>query len=166
MSPTVTQWLKKKAISSKLMMPLSKLLPIKLIPKYLPKSLHDSLKNWSKKIVVRVEEPLAIIETSETSRSRRARRKPNWNCWGQSRLLGKQAKEILAPPTPAVPTQRRHLFFSISQKHCQKEGLTEAELQPSPVLAKMGAWPKKIYCNFYNHVVRNPTLHQLKSQQL
>ena len=103
--------------------------------------------------VVRVGEPLAIIETSEElpeveepEESPTEIPEPNEI---KGDFLERKAKEILAPPTPEVPTTSGDTYFSpLVKSIAKKEGLTEAELQHIPGTGKNGRVTKKDILQF------------------
>ena len=103
--------------------------------------------------VVRVGEPLAIIETSEElpeveepDESPTEIPEPTEIKVG---FLERKAKEILVTPTPAVPTTSGDTYFSpLVKSIAKKEGLTEAELQQIPGTGKNGRVTKKDILQF------------------
>ena len=103
--------------------------------------------------VVRVGEPLAIIETSEElpeveepDESPTEIPEPTDIKVG---FLERKAKEILVTPTPAVPTTSGDTYFSpLVKSIAKKEGLTEAELQQIPGTGKNGRVTKKDILQF------------------
>lgn len=103
--------------------------------------------------VVRVGEPLAIIETSEElpeveepDESPTEIPEPTEIKVG---FLERKAKEILVTPTPAVPTVSGDTYFSpLVKSIAKKEGLTEAELQQIPGTGKNGRVTKKDILQF------------------
>lgn len=103
--------------------------------------------------VVRVGEPLAIIETEEelpeeeeTEESPTEIPEPTEV---KADFLESKAKEILVPPTPTVPTTSGDTYFSPLVKNiAKKEGLTEAELQQIPGTGKNGRVTKKDILRF------------------
>ncbi len=103
--------------------------------------------------VVRVGEPLAIIETEEelpeeeeTEESPTEIPEPTEV---KADFLESKAKEILVPPTPTVPTTSEDTYFSPLVKNiAKKEGLTEAELQQIPGTGKNGRVTKKDILQF------------------
>ena len=103
--------------------------------------------------VVRVGEPLAIIETEEelpeeeeTEESPTEIPEPTEV---KADFLESKAKEILVPPTPTVPTTSGDTYFSPLVKNiAKKEGLTEAELQQIPGTGKNGRVTKKDILQF------------------
>ena len=103
--------------------------------------------------VVRVGEPLAIIETEEelpeeeeTEESPTEIPEPTEV---KADFLESKAKEILVPPTPTVPTTSGDTYFSpLVKSIAKKEGLTEAELQQIPGTGKNGRVTKKDILQF------------------
>tara|TARA_B100000925_G_scaffold196717_1_gene148910 strand:- start:581 stop:1858 length:1278 start_codon:yes stop_codon:yes gene_type:complete len=100
--------------------------------------------------VVRVGEPLAIIETSEelpeVEESEESPAAIPESTEFKSDFLESKAKEILAQPTP---TASGDIFFSPLVKSIAKEeGLTESELQQIPGTGKNGRVTKKDILQF------------------
>lgn len=103
--------------------------------------------------VVRVGEPLAIIETSqelpEVEEPEESPTEIPEPTEVKADFLESKAKEILAPPTPAVPTTSGDTYFSpLVKSIAKKEGLTEAELQQIPGTGKNGRVTKKDILQF------------------
>ena len=103
--------------------------------------------------VVRVGEPLAIIETSEELPEVEEPEESPTEIPEPSEIkadfLESKAKEILVPPTPTVPTTSGDTYFSPLVKNiAKKEGLTEAELQQIPGTGKNGRVTKKDILQF------------------
>ena len=103
--------------------------------------------------VVRVGETLAIIETSqelpEVEESEESPTEIPEPTEVKADFLESKAKEILAPPTPAVPTTSGDTYFSpLVKSIAKKEGLTEAELQQIPGTGKNGRVTKKDILQF------------------
>ena len=103
--------------------------------------------------VVRVGEPLAIIETSqelpEVEEPEESPTEIPEPTEVKADFLESKAKEILAPPTPAVPTPSGDTYFSpLVKSIAKKEGLTEAELQQIPGTGKNGRVTKKDILQF------------------
>ena len=103
--------------------------------------------------VVRVGEPLAIIETSEElpeveepeESPAEIPEPPDV----KADFLESKAKEILAPPTPTVPTTSGDTYFSpLVKSIAKKEGLTEAELEQIPGTGKNERVTKKDILQF------------------
>lgn len=98
--------------------------------------------------VVRVGEPLAIIEIEEElPEEEETEESPTEipeSTEVKADFLESKAKEILAPPTPTVPTTSGDTYFSpLVKSIAKKEGLTEAELQQIPGTGKNGRVTKK-----------------------
>jgi 2-oxoglutarate dehydrogenase E2 component (dihydrolipoamide succinyltransferase) len=118
--------------------------------------------------VVRVGEPLAIIETSqelpeveEPEESPTEIPEPNDV---KADFLESKAKEILAPPTPAVPTTSGDTYFSpLVKSIAKKEGLTEAELQQIPGTGKNGRVTKKDILQFLQSRSLQPNVNLASS---
>lgn len=103
--------------------------------------------------VVRVGEPLAIIETSqelpEVEEPEESPTEIPEPTEVKADFLEAKAKEILAPPTPAVPTTSGDTYFSpLVKSIAKKEGLKEAELQQIPGTGKNGRVTKKDILQF------------------
>ena len=103
--------------------------------------------------VVRVGEPLAIIETSDglpkVEEPEEIPTEIPEPTEVKADFLESKAKEILAPPTPAVPTTSGDTYFSpLVKSIAKKEGLTEAELQQIPGTGKNGRVTKKDILQF------------------
>ena len=103
--------------------------------------------------VVRVGEPLAIIETSEklpqVEEPEESPTEIPEPTEVKADFLESKAKEILAPPTPAVPTTSGDTYFSpLVKSIAKKEGLTVAELQQIPGTGKNGRVTKKDIMQF------------------
>ena len=103
--------------------------------------------------VVRVGEPLAIIETSEelpeVEESEESPAETLELPEVKADFLESKAKEILAPPTPTVPTTSGDTYFSpLVKSIAKKEGLTEAELQQIPGTGKNERVTKKDILQF------------------
>ena len=103
--------------------------------------------------VVRVGEPLAIIETSEelpeVEEPEESPAEIPEPPEVKADFLESKAKEILAPPTPTVPTTSGDTYFSpLVKSIAKKEGLTEAELQQIPGTGKNGRVTKKDILQF------------------
>ena len=103
--------------------------------------------------VVRVGEPLAIIETSEelpeVEEPEESPAEIPEPPEVKADFLESKAKEILAPPTPTVPTTSVDTYFSpLVKSIAKKEGLTEAELQQIPGTGKNERVTKKDILQF------------------
>jgi 2-oxoglutarate dehydrogenase E2 component (dihydrolipoamide succinyltransferase) len=103
--------------------------------------------------VVRVGDPLAIIETSEelpeVEEPEESPTEIPEPTEVKADFLESKAKEILVPPTPTVPTTSEDTYFSPLVKNiAKKEGLTEAELQQIPGTGKNGRVTKKDILQF------------------
>ena len=103
--------------------------------------------------VVRVGEPLAIIETEEELPEEEETEESPTEILEPTEVkadfLESKAKEILVPPTPTVPTTSRDTYFSpLVKSIAKKEGLTEAELQQIPGTGKNGRVTKKDILRF------------------
>ena len=103
--------------------------------------------------VVRVGEPLAIIETSEELPEVEEPDESPTEIPELTEIkvgfLERKAKEILVTPTPAVPTTSGDTYFSpLVKSIAKKEGLTEAELQQIPGTGKNGRVTKKDILQF------------------
>ena len=103
--------------------------------------------------VVRVGEPLAIIETSEelpeVEEPEESPTEIAEPTEVKADFLESKAKEILVPPSPAVPTTSGDTYFSpLVKSIAKKEGLTEAELQQIPGTGKNGRVTKKDILQF------------------
>jgi 2-oxoglutarate dehydrogenase E2 component (dihydrolipoamide succinyltransferase) len=103
--------------------------------------------------VVRVGEPLAIIETSEelpeVEEPEESPAEIPEPPEVKADFLESKAKEILAPPTPTVPTTSGDTYFSpLVKSIAKKEGLTEAELQQIPGTGKNERVTKKDILQF------------------
>ena len=151
---TVTQWLKNEgdiieaddAIVEIATDKVDSEVPSEISGKLLKKLVEENQ-------VVRVGEPLAIIETSEElpeveepeESPTEIPEPPDV----KADFLESKAKEILAPPTPAVPTTSGDTYFSpLVKSIAKKEGLTEAELQQIPGTGKNGRVTKKDILQF------------------
>jgi 2-oxoglutarate dehydrogenase E2 component (dihydrolipoamide succinyltransferase) len=119
--------------------------------------------------VVRVGEPLAIIETEEElpeleeseERSTEIPEPPEL----KADFLESKAKEILAPPTLAVPTTSGDTYFSpLVKSIANKEGLTEAELQQIPGTGKNGRVTKKDILQFLQSRSSQPNANSVSAQ--
>ena len=103
--------------------------------------------------VVRVGEPIAIIETeeeiSELVEPENTPTEINDTVKVKEDFLESKAKEILAPATPTVQTSRENTYFSPLVKSIAKEeGLSETELQQISGTGKNGRVTKKDMLNF------------------
>jgi 2-oxoglutarate dehydrogenase E2 component (dihydrolipoamide succinyltransferase) len=103
--------------------------------------------------VVRVGEPLAIIETSEelpeVEEPEESPAEIPEPPEVKADFLESKSKEILAPPTPTVPTTSGDTYFSpLVKSIAKKEGLTEAELQQIPGTGKNERVTKKDILQF------------------
>lgn len=103
--------------------------------------------------VVRVGDPLAIIEISEelpeVEEPEESPTEIPEPTEVKADFLESKAKEILVPPTPTVPTTSGDTYFSPLVKNiAKKEGLTEAELQQIPGTGKNGRVTKKDILQF------------------
>lgn len=103
--------------------------------------------------VVRVGEPLAIIETEEELPEEEENEESPTEIPEPTEVkadfLKSKAKEILEPPTPTVPTTSGDTYFSPLVKNiAKKEGLTEAELQQIPGTGKNERVTKKDILQF------------------
>jgi 2-oxoglutarate dehydrogenase E2 component (dihydrolipoamide succinyltransferase) len=103
--------------------------------------------------VVRVGEPLAIIETSEelpeVEEPEESPAEIPEPPEVKADFLESKAKEILAPPTPTVPTTSGDTYFSpLVKSIAKKEGLTEAELEQIPGTGKNERVTKKDILQF------------------
>ena len=103
--------------------------------------------------VVRVGEPIAIIETEEeisdlTEPEETAIEIPD-TIEVKEDFLESKAKEILAPATPTVQTTSENTYFSPLVKSIAKEeGISETELQQISGTGKNGRVTKKDMLNF------------------
>ena len=119
--------------------------------------------------VVRVGEPLAIIETSEElpeveEPEERPTEIPEPTVI-KGGFLERKAKEILVPPTPAVQTSSGDTYFSpLVKSIAKKEGLTEAELQQIPGTGKNGRVTKKDILQFLQSRSSLPNPKQASAQ--
>ena len=118
--------------------------------------------------VVRVGEPLAIIETSqELPEAEEPEESPTEipePTEVKADFLESKAKEILAPPTPAVPTTSGDTYFSpLVKSIAKKEGLTEAELQQIPGTGKNGRVTKKDILQFLQSRSLQPNVNLASS---
>jgi 2-oxoglutarate dehydrogenase E2 component (dihydrolipoamide succinyltransferase) len=103
--------------------------------------------------VVRVGEPLAIIETSEelpeVEEPEESPAEIPEPPEVKADFLESKAKEILAPPTPTVPTTSGDTYFSpLVKSIAKKVGLTEAELEQIPGTGKNERVTKKDILQF------------------
>jgi 2-oxoglutarate dehydrogenase E2 component (dihydrolipoamide succinyltransferase) len=103
--------------------------------------------------VVHVGEPLAIIETDEDLPEVEEPEESSAEIPESTDVkvdyLESKAKEILAPPTTAVPTTSGDTYFSpLVKSIAKKEGLTEAELQQIPGTGKNQRVTKKDILQF------------------
>jgi 2-oxoglutarate dehydrogenase E2 component (dihydrolipoamide succinyltransferase) len=103
--------------------------------------------------VVRVGEPLAIIETSEelpeVEEPEESPAEIPEPPEVKADFLESKAKEILTPPTPTVPTTSGDTYFSpLVKSIAKKEGLTEAELEQIPGTGKNERVTKKDILQF------------------
>ena len=103
--------------------------------------------------VVRVGEPIAIIETeeeiSELVEPENTPTEINDTVEVKEDFLESKAKEILAPATPTVQTTSENTYFSPLVKSIAKEeGLSETELQQISGTGKNGRVTKKDMLNF------------------
>ena len=111
--------------------------------------------------VVRVGEPLAIIETSEelpeVEEPEESPTEIPEPTEVKADFLESKAKEILVPPTPTVPTTSGDTYFSpLVKSIAKKEGLTEAELQQIPGTGKNGRVTKKDIFQFLQSLSSQP----------
>ena len=118
--------------------------------------------------VVRVGEPLAIIETSqelpEVEEPEESPTEIPEPTEVKADFLESKAKEILAPPTPAVPTTSGDTYFSpLVKSIAKKEGLTEAELQQIPGTGKNGRVTKKDILQFLQSRSLQPNVNLASS---
>ena len=118
--------------------------------------------------VVRVGEPLAIIETSqelpEVEEPEESPTEIPEPIEVKADFLESKAKEILAPPTPAVPTTSGDTYFSpLVKSIAKKEGLTEAELQQIPGTGKNGRVTKKDILQFLQSRSLQPNVNLASS---
>ena len=118
--------------------------------------------------VVRVGEPLAIIETSqelpEVEEPEESPTEIPEPTEVKADFLESKAKEILAPPTPAVPTPSGDTYFSpLVKSIAKKEGLTEAELQQIPGTGKNGRVTKKDILQFLQSRSLQPNFNLVPS---
>ena len=118
--------------------------------------------------VVRVGEPLAIIETSqelpEVEEPEESPTEIPEPTEVKADFLESKAKEILAPPTPAVPTPSGDTYFSpLVKSIAKKEGLTEAELQQIPGTGKNGRVTKKDILQFLQSRSLQPNFNLVTS---
>ena len=103
--------------------------------------------------VVRVGEPIAIIETeeeiSELVEPENTPTEINDTVEVKEDFLETKAKEILAPATPTVQTTSENTYFSPLVKSIAKEeGISETELQQISGTGKNGRVTKKDMLNF------------------
>ena len=118
--------------------------------------------------VVRVGEALAIIETSqelpEVEEPEESPTEIPEPTEVKADFLESKAKEILAPPTPAVPTTSGDTYFSpLVKSIAKKEGLTEAELQQIPGTGKNGRVTKKDILQFLQSRSLQPNVNLASS---
>jgi 2-oxoglutarate dehydrogenase E2 component (dihydrolipoamide succinyltransferase) len=118
--------------------------------------------------VVRVGEPLAIIETSqelpEVEEPEESPTEIPEPTEVKADFLESKAKEILAPLTPAVPTTSGDTYFSpLVKSIAKKEGLTEAELQQIPGTGKNGRVTKKDILQFLQSRSLQPNVNLASS---
>ena len=118
--------------------------------------------------VVRVGEPLAIIETSqelpEVEEPEESPTEIPEPTEVKADFLESKAKEILAPPTPAVPTTSGDTYFSpLVKSIAKKEGLTEEELQQIPGTGKNGRVTKKDILQFLQSRSLQPNVNLASS---
>ena len=118
--------------------------------------------------VVRVGEPLAIIETSqelpEVEEPEESPTEIPEPTEVKADFLESKAKEILAPPTPAAPTTSGDTYFSpLVKSIAKKEGLTEAELQQIPGTGKNGRVTKKDILQFLQSRSLQPNVNLASS---
>ena len=118
--------------------------------------------------VVRVGEPLAIIETSqelpEVEEPEESPTEIPEPTEVKADFLESKAKEILAPPTPAAPTTSGDTYFSpLVKSIAKKEGLTEAELQQIPGTGKNGRVTKKDILQFLQSRSLQPNFNLVTS---
>ena len=118
--------------------------------------------------VVRVGEPLAIIETSqelpEVEEPEESPTEIPEPTEVKADFLESKAKEILAPPTPAVPTTSGDTYFSpLVKSIAKKEGLTVAELQQIPGTGKNGRVTKKDILQFLQSRSLQPNVNLASS---
>ena len=119
--------------------------------------------------VVRVGEPLAIIETSEklpqVEEPEESPTEIPEPTEVKADFLESKAKEILAPPTPAVPTTSGDTYFSpLVKSIAKKEGLTQAELQQIPGTGKNGRVTKKDILQFLQSRSSQPNPNTASAQ--
>jgi len=121
--------------------------------------------------VVRVGEPLAIIETSEElpeveepeESPAEIPEPPDV----KADFLESKAKEILAPPTPTVPTTSGDTYFSpLVKSIAKKEGLTEAELEQIPGTGKNERVTKKDILQFLQSRSSQPNPNPAPAQTI
>ena len=119
--------------------------------------------------VVRVGEPLAVIETSEEppeieepEESTTENPEPPEV---KADFLESKAKEILVPPTPALSATSGATYFSpLVKSIAKKEGLTLAELQQIPGTGKNGRVTKKDILQFLQSTNSQPTPNTTSAQ--
>ena len=166
---TVTQWLKNEgdiietddAIVEIATDKVDSEVPSEISGKLLKKLVEENQ-------VVRVGEPLAIIETSqelpEVEEPEESPTEIPEPTEVKADFLESKAKEILAPPTPAVPTTSGDTYFSpLVKSIAKKEGLTEAELQQIPGTGKNGRVTKKDILQFLQSRSLQPNVNLASS---
>jgi 2-oxoglutarate dehydrogenase E2 component (dihydrolipoamide succinyltransferase) len=150
---TITQWLKNEGDSIEADDAVVEIATDKVdseVPSEISGKLLKKLVDENQ--VVRVGEPLAIIETEEELPEEETEESPTEipkPTEVKSDFLESKAKEILVPPNPAVPTTSGDTYFSpLVKSIAKKEGLTEAELQQIPGTGKNGRVTKKDILQF------------------
>ena len=119
--------------------------------------------------VVRVGEPLAIIETSEelpeVEEPEESPTEIPEPTEVKADFLESKAKEILAPPTQPLPTTSGDTYFSpLVKSIAKKEGLTEAELQQIPGTGKNERVTKKDILQFLQSRSLQPSSNPAPTQ--
>ena len=119
--------------------------------------------------VVRVGEPLAIIETDEEFLEIELLEESLYETTEskdfKADFLESKANEILAPPTPTAPNSSGDTYFSpLVKSIAKKEGLTEAELQQIPGTGKNGRVTKKDILHFLQSHSLQPSPNPASAQ--
>ena len=167
---TVTQWLKNEGDIIEADVAVVEIATDKVdseVPSEISGKLLKKLVDENQ--VVRVGEPLAIIETSEElpeveepEESPTEISEPTEVKVG---FLERKAKEIIAPLPSAVPTTSGDTYFSpLVKSIAKKEGLTEAELQQITGTGKNGRVTKKDILQFLQSRSSQPNPNPASAQ--
>ena len=166
---TITQWLKNEGDSIEADDAVVEIATDKVdseVPSEISGKLLKKLVDENQ--VVRVGEPLAIIETEEEPPEEETEESPieiPKPTEVKSDFLESKAKEILVPPNPAVPTTSGDTYFSpLVKSISKKEGLTEAELQQIPGTGKNGRVTKKDILQFLQSRCSQPNTNPESAQ--